>query len=71
MVNEDGMESGTGMLKPGTLWDLPQYTLWYIIPKSHGTAVGNAGQPSSLTGDEKADLAIPSLATCVSSNVYN
>ena len=28
----------------GTLWHVPQCTLWYMkgIPKSHGTAVGNA-----------------------------
>ena len=34
--------------KSGTLWHVPQCTIWYMkgIPKSHGTAVGNAGQPS-------------------------
>ena len=61
------MDSGTGMLEPGTQWDVPyctismrwskksgtlwhvpQCTLWYMkgIPKSHGMAVGNTGQPS-------------------------
>ena len=37
--------------KSGTLWHVPQCILWYMkgIPKSHGTAVGNAGQPSPVT----------------------
>ena len=61
MVHEDGIDSGTDMLEPGALWDVPCCTfrskksgaLWHVplrytkgILKSHGMAVGNAGQPS-------------------------
>ena len=84
------MDSGTGILEPGTLWDLPcctcsmrwskksgslwyvpQCTLWYMkgIPKSHGTAVGNAGQPSFYvcrtgSSDSYRDVHCVRVATC-------